>query len=60
MLASGNYPAKSVNDPLTPRTPRDGDDSDEEEVEEVSEERKKFVAASSFQLPEDFHISQVS
>ncbi|PWA81041.1 NAD kinase/diacylglycerol kinase-like domain-containing protein [Artemisia annua] len=60
MLASGNYPAKSVNDPLTPRTPRDGDDSDEESVEEVSEERKKFGAASSFQLPEDFHISQVS
>ncbi|GKB58428.1 diacylglycerol kinase 5-like protein, partial [Tanacetum coccineum] len=61
MLASGNYPSKSVNDPLTPRTPRDGDyDSDEEEAEEISEDRKKFGAASSFQLPEDFHISQVS
>ncbi|GJU67315.1 diacylglycerol kinase 5-like protein [Tanacetum coccineum] len=59
MLASGNYPSKSVNDPLTPRTPRDGDyDSDEEEAEEISEDRKKFGAASSFQLPEDFHISQ--
>ncbi|GKB96141.1 diacylglycerol kinase 5-like protein, partial [Tanacetum coccineum] len=59
MLASGHYPSKSVNDPLTPRTPIDGDyDSDEEEAEEISEERKKFGATSSFQLPEDFHISQ--
>nr|GEW13058.1 diacylglycerol kinase 5-like [Tanacetum cinerariifolium] len=89
MLASGNYPSKSVNNPLTPRTPRDGDyDSDkeeaeeifeerkslaqlpvfnyrktftylidEEEAEEIFEERKKFGATSSFQLPEDFHIS---
>ncbi|KAI3717872.1 hypothetical protein L1987_69776 [Smallanthus sonchifolius] len=59
MLATGNHPSKSVNDPSTPLTPKDNElDSDEEEViEGISEERKKFGAASSFQLPEDFHIS---
>ncbi|KAK9072298.1 hypothetical protein SSX86_008731 [Deinandra increscens subsp. villosa] len=62
MLATGNHPSKSVNDPSTPCTPRDNErDSDEEEViEEISEEKEKFGAASSFQLPENFHISQVS
>nr|XP_043607281.1 diacylglycerol kinase 5-like isoform X2 [Erigeron canadensis] len=61
MLAAGNHPSKSVTDPITPRTPKDGEyNSDEEEVEEMFEERKKFGAANSFQLPEDFNISQVS
>ncbi|KAD4385993.1 hypothetical protein E3N88_26162 [Mikania micrantha] len=62
LLATGNYPSKSVNDPNTPRTPKDNEcDSDEEEVvEDIAEERKKFGAASSFRLPDDFHISQVS
>ncbi|KAJ0751285.1 putative diacylglycerol kinase (ATP) [Helianthus annuus] len=62
MLATGNHPSKSVNDPSTPRTPKDNEcDSDEEEaVEDISEAQKKFGAANSFQLPEDFHISQVS
>ncbi|KAI7750345.1 hypothetical protein M8C21_025674, partial [Ambrosia artemisiifolia] len=58
MLATGNYPSKSVNDPSTPRMTKDNEhDSDEEEV---IEESKKFGAASGFQLPEGFHISQVS
>ncbi|KAM0043780.1 putative diacylglycerol kinase (ATP) [Helianthus debilis subsp. tardiflorus] len=58
ILATGNYPSKSVNDPSTPRTPNDNEhDSDDEEV---FEDRGKFGAASSFKLPEDFHISQVS
>ncbi|KAJ0539797.1 putative diacylglycerol kinase (ATP) [Helianthus annuus] len=58
ILATGNYPSKSVNDPSTPRTPNDNEhDSDDEEV---FEDRGKFGAASSFKLPEDFHLSQVS
>ncbi|KAI3504459.1 hypothetical protein L1887_25938 [Cichorium endivia] len=62
MLATGENPSKSVNDPLTPRTPRDSEyDSDEEEVVEViPEDRRKLGAAESFRLPEDFNISQVS
>ncbi|MFS7940604.1 putative diacylglycerol kinase (ATP) [Helianthus anomalus] len=62
MLATGNHPSKSVNDPSTPRTPKDNecDSDDEEAVEDISEAQKKFGAANSFQLPEDFHISQVS
>ncbi|XP_076905503.1 diacylglycerol kinase 1-like [Bidens hawaiensis] len=62
MLATGTYPSKSVYDPNTPRTPKDNEcDSDEEEaVVDISEEQRKFGAAPSFQLPEDFHISQVS
>ncbi|KAI3673755.1 hypothetical protein L6452_39885 [Arctium lappa] len=61
MLATGVYPAKSVNDPLTPRTLKgsEGDSDDEPEVV-VSEERKKFGATSSLDLPKDFNLSQVS
>ncbi|KAI3686254.1 hypothetical protein L1987_79928 [Smallanthus sonchifolius] len=62
MLATGNFPSKSVYDPTTPRTPKDDEcDSDEEDVtEDISEERKKFGAASSFKLPDNFDLSQVS
>ncbi|KAK1435661.1 hypothetical protein QVD17_01427 [Tagetes erecta] len=50
MLATGNHPSKSVNDPSTPRVPSDNEcDSDEEEVIE-----------DGYQLPEDIHISQLS
>lgn len=62
MLATGENPSKSVNDPLTPRTPsKDSEyDSDEEDLEEIPEDRKKLGAAASFKLPQDFNLSQVS
>ncbi|XP_071702631.1 diacylglycerol kinase 1-like [Rutidosis leptorrhynchoides] len=60
MLAAANHPSKSVNDPLTPRTPKDSEYDSDEEDEETSEERRKFGAAESFQLPEDFNLSEVS
>ncbi|KAK1407062.1 hypothetical protein QVD17_38673 [Tagetes erecta] len=62
MLATGTYPSKSVYDPTTPRTPKDNDSNsdDEDDVEDISEERRKFGAASSFRLPDNFDMSQLS
>ncbi|WCJ32098.1 diacylglycerol kinase 5 [Euphorbia peplus] len=59
MLATASCRSKSINDPASPVTD-DENDNDSSDEDEDSEERRKFGAADTFKLPDDFDISQLS
>ncbi|PON92387.1 Diacylglycerol kinase [Trema orientale] len=62
MLAKKSCRSKSVYDPSSPLASHtdEDDDSNEEESTEDSEERRKFGAATTFRLPDNVDISQLS
>ncbi|CAA0813890.1 Diacylglycerol kinase 5 [Striga hermonthica] len=64
VLANLHCQSRSINMPYSPYSPHgsedDGSNSNEELSLESSEERKKFGAADTFKLPDDFNIDCLS
>ncbi|KAL0301131.1 UNVERIFIED_CONTAM: Diacylglycerol kinase [Sesamum radiatum] len=63
ILANTPCRSRSIDAPYSPQTSEDdgyNSNEDEDEFEERSEERKKFGAADTFRLPDDFEVAHLS